>query len=232
MLNLTAMQQYVLIVAGGKGERMKAPVPKQYIEISGKPLLMHTMEAFANESNKHEFIVVLPFDSIATWVNLCKIHHFQIEHKIAEGGPKRFHSVKSGLKLVPENTLVAIHDANRPFVSKETIKRCFEMAARKGNAVPVIPFTESVREVSGVLNKVVDRSILRIVQTPQVFHSTQIKAAYRQNYSEEFTDDASVMEKAGFRMNLVEGNNENLKITDASDLLLAQQLLEKFKKPI
>lgn len=219
------MKRYALIVAGGKGKRIPSSIPKQFVEIAGKPLLMHTMEAFLNGASNSEFIIALPRELIAEWKKLCQFHHFQIGHQLAEGGPKRFHSVKSGLKLVPENVLVAIHDAARPLVSKETIQRCFEMAARKGNAVPVVPFTESVREVSGVSSKVVSRSKLRIVQTPQVFSSTQIKKAYQQNFSEEFTDDATVLEKAGFQINLVEGNPENLKITIPADLLLASKLL-------
>lgn len=221
------MKQFVLIVAGGKGERAQTSTPKQFIDLNGKPLLMQTMEAFLNNSTIPEFIIVLPRELIIEWKNLCQLHHFQIEHRLAEGGPQRFHSVKSGLKLVPDNTLVAIHDAVRPFVSKETIKRCFEMAARKGNAVPVVNFTESVREVSGLHSKVIDRSKLRIVQTPQVFNSTQIKKAYKQNFSEEFTDDATVLEKAGLQINLVEGNIENKKITFLSDLTIAEQLFEK-----
>lgn len=225
------MKHYVLIVAGGKGERINSIVPKQFIEINGKPLLMRTLEAFVNETTNPEFILVLPREQIAEWKKLCQIHQFQIDPKIAEGGPKRFHSVKSGLKLVPENVLVAIHDANRPFVSKETVRRCFEMASRKGNAVPVINFTESVREVSGVMNKVVNRSRLRIIQTPQVFLSNHIKKAYQQNFSEEFTDDACVLEKAGFQINLVEGNIENRKITYQADLIYAEHLfVEKEKK--
>jgi 2-C-methyl-D-erythritol 4-phosphate cytidylyltransferase len=225
------MKQYVLIVAGGKGERMQTSIPKQFIEINGKPMLMHTMEAFLNDATNPDFIIALPRELIVEWKKLCQLHHFKITHQIAEGGPKRFHSVKSGLKLVPDNALVAIHDAARPFVSKDTIQRCFEMASRKGNAAPVVPFNESVREVSGVLNKVVDRPNLRIVQTPQAFHSSLIKNAYKQNYSEEFTDDASVLEKAGYQINLVEGNVENLKITFPADIPLAEfLLLEKIIK--
>jgi len=221
------MQQFVLIVAGGKGKRIQTSVPKQFIEVCGKPLLMHTIEAFATVLTNPVFIVVLPAELFNEWKNLCELHDFQIEQRIAEAGPERFHSVKSGLKLVPENTVVAIHDAARPFVSKETIQQCFKMADRKGNAVPVVHFTESVREISGVSNKVVDRKKLRIVQTPQVFKSSQIKEAYRQNFSERFTDDASVLENAGFQINLVEGNVENRKITFPADLIFAEQLLSK-----
>lgn len=227
------MQQYVLIVAGGKSRRMDSAVPKQFIEIAEKPMLIHTIQAFKNELASCKFVVVLPNEFINEWKNLCQLYHFQIEHQIAEAGPKRFHSVKSGLKLIPENALVAIHDASRPLVSRETIRRCFDMAARKGNAIPVVNFTESVREVSGVQSKVVERSKLRIVQTPQVFNSTQIKKAYRQNFSENFTDDATVLEKAGFQINLVEGNIENRKITFQSDLAFAEHLiLEKINKQV
>lgn len=208
---------------------MQSPLPKQFIEINGKPMLMLTMQAFADTNPGPKFVVVLPTEKIDEWINLCRLHHFQTKHEIAEAGPTRFHSVKSGLKIVPDDMLVAIHDASRPFVSAGTIERCFEMAARKGNAIPVIPFSESVREVSGVLSHALDRTRLRIVQTPQVFHSTLIKKAYNQNYSESFTDDASVLEKAGFQINLVEGNRENMKITYPSDFLLAQQILEKLK---
>lgn len=219
------MQQYVLIVAGGKGERMKSAVPKQFIELQGKPMLMRTFEAFLNAAVHREFVIVLPGDYISEWKNLCQFHDFQIKHQIVESGPKRFHSVKSGLNLVPDNVLVAIHDAARPFVSKETIQRCFYTASRKGNAVPAVNFTESVREVSGALNKIVDRNHLKIIQTPQVFNSLQIKNAYKQNFRETFTDDANVLESAGFQINLVEGNPENIKITYPSDVEFAEFLL-------
>ena len=219
------MKKYVIIVAGGKGKRIVSEQPKQFLEIGGLPLLMHTFNAFSFLGNTIEFVLVLHANYINNWKELCKTHNFNIPHQIAEAGPKRFHSVKSGLNLVPANTLVAIHDAVRPFVSKQLIEDCFTMAERKGNAVPVIPVNESVRELSGTLNKTIDRNRLRLVQTPQAFHSSEIQQAYQQPYNESFTDDASVLEKMGKQIFLVEGNLENIKITLPADLIFAQALI-------
>ena len=200
--------------------------PKQFLEIRGLPLLMHTFRAFSFLTDDVEFILVLPSGSIDKWKQLCKTYNFTIPHQIAEGGPKRFHSVKSGLKMVPDNTLVAIHDAVRPFVSQHIIEDCFTMAERKGNAVPVIPVRESVREVSGTLNKSIDRSKLRLVQTPQVFLSSDIKRAYLQAYNENFTDDAMVLESTGKQIFMIDGNQENIKITSPADLIFAKALIQ------
>jgi 2-C-methyl-D-erythritol 4-phosphate cytidylyltransferase len=219
------MKKYILIVAGGKGRRMGTSRAKQFLEVGGLPLLMHTFNAFSALENNFEFILVLPARLIAPWKELCEIYHFNTPHQIAESGPKRFHSVKSGLNLVPENVWVAIHDAARPFVSKQVIAACFAMAERKGNAIPVVPVNESVRETNGTFNKVLDREKLRLVQTPQVFHSSSIKQAYQQPYNESFTDDATVLESSGQPIHLVEGNRENIKITNPSDLLFAQALI-------
>lgn len=221
------MKKYILIVAGGKGRRMGTSQPKQFLEVGGLPLMMHTFNAFSASDSSFEFVLVLPAGLIDRWKELCQIHHFNIPHQIAESGPKRFHSVKSGLKLVPDNAWLAIQDAARPFVSKQVIKNCFEMAERKGNAVPVIPVLESVRELSGTLNKSIPRTKLRLVQTPQVFLSTAIKRAYQQPYNEDFTDDASVLEAMGQQIHLVEGKPENIKITRPSDLLFAQAWLDQ-----
>ena len=220
------MKKYVIIVAGGKGKRMETEQPKQFLEVGALPLLMHTFHAFSFLSDDIKFILVLPADAIEFWKQLCKTHDFAIPHQIAESGPKRFHSVKSGLKLIPDNALVAIHDAVRPFVSKQVITDCFTMAARKGNAVPVIPVSESLRELSGSLNKTIDRNNLRLVQTPQVFHSSEIKRAYQQPFNEAFTDDATVLERMGVQIHLVKGNTENIKITSPSDLLFAQAIIQ------
>ena len=200
--------------------------PKQFLEIGGLPLLMHTFRAFSFLGDTIEFILVLPADSINYWKQLCKMHNFTIPHQIAEGGPKRFHSVKRGLQMVPGDALVAIHDAARPFVSKQVIEDCFTMAERKGNAVPVIPVRESVREVSGTLNKSIDRSKLRLVQTPQVFLSSDIKRAYQQPYNENFTDDAMVLESTGKQIFMIDGNQENIKITSPADLIFAKALIQ------
>jgi len=220
------MKKYVIIVAGGKGKRMGTEQPKQFLEVGALPLLMRTFYAFSFLSETVEFILVLPADATDYWKKLCKTHNFTIPHQITESGPKRFHSVKSGLKLVPDNALVAIHDAVRPFVSKQVIAACFTMAARKGNAVPVIPVNESLREFSGSLNKTIDRNKLRLVQTPQVFYSSEIKRAYQQTYNETFTDDATVLERMGVQIHLVEGNPENIKITSPTDLLFAQAMIQ------
>ena len=220
------MKKYVIIVAGGKGKRMGKEQPKQFLEVRGLPLLMHTFDAFSFLSDTVEFILVLPADSIDYWKQSCKTHHFTIPHQIAESGPKRFLSVKSGLKLVPDKALVAIHDAVRPFVSKQVIKDCFAMAERKGNAVPIIPVSESLRELSGSLNKTIDRNNLRLVQTPQVFLSSEIKRAYQQPFNETFTDDATVLERMGVQIHLVNGNTENIKITSPTDLLFAQAMIQ------
>lgn len=218
---MVGMKKYVILVAGGKGSRMGSDLPKQFLELNGKPILMHTFEAFLSLEVQIEFILVLPADHISHWNHLCEIHDFRTPHQITEGGPHRFHSVKSGLKLVPEGALVAIHDAVRPFVSKEVIKRCFTMAERKGNAVPVIPLRESIRVMSGSLSKSVDRDKYKLVQTPQAFLSSALKVAYQQAYNERFTDDATVLENTGAQIFTVEGNKENIKITTPAELAIA-----------
>ena len=222
------MKKYVVIVAGGKGKRMESEQSKQFLEVENLPILMHTFRAFSFLGNTVEFILVLSADDIDHWEELCKIHDFNIPHQIVEAGPKRFHSVKIGLRLVPENALVSIHDAVRPFVSKQVIEACFTMAAHKGNAVPVIPIDESMRELSGTLSKSINRNKFRLVQTPQVFFSSDIKQAYQQPYNESFTDDATVMERTGKQIYLVEGNKENIKITHPVDLAFAKAFLGSF----
>jgi 2-C-methyl-D-erythritol 4-phosphate cytidylyltransferase len=185
---------------------------------------MHTFNSFGF-LNDIGFVLVLPKLLIPIWLELCKKHHFTFDSQLAEGGPKRFHSVKSGLKFVPENCLVAIHDGVRPLVSEKTIQRCFDLAEKKKSAIPLIQITESIRKVDGLFSKAVNRDEFRIVQTPQVFYSTLIKKAYRQNFREEFTDDAVVFERDGNQVFITEGNRENIKITEATDLEIAEKLL-------
>jgi len=223
------MDKYILLVAGGKGSRVGGP-PKQFEILLGFPLLMHTFHAFDFLSNTAKFILVLPEDKVGYWNQLCQKYDFQISHQVISGGPKRFYSVKRGLGLVPDNAVVAIHDGVRPLVSADTINRCFEIALKKGNAIPAISVRESVRETDGPLNKLFDRNKLKIVQTPQVFYSSLIKKAYHQNYREYFTDDASVLESTGEVIHLVEGNDENIKITGPADLIIAEALLKRKKK--
>ena len=220
------MEKYVLIVAGGKGLRMKSELPKQFIEISNKPVLMYTFDAFSSIGNVNHFILVLAAEHIAYWKELCEKHRFKTEHTVIEGGPKRYHSVKRGLSLVPTNSLVAIHDAVRPFVSKNIIINGFDIAARKGNAIPSVAINESIRKISGSLSKSVNREEFKIVQTPQFFQSVLIKKAYEQAFTEKFTDDANILESSGKQIYLFEGEIKNIKITHPEELAYAKSLIK------
>jgi len=219
------MDKYILIVAGGKGTRFSNDQPKQLIDINGIPLLIWTFKTFEFLKNQAHFVLVLNTDLIGLWKELCYMYKFNIKHKIVEGGPKRFHSVKNGLNLVPNNSLVAIHDGARPIVSKRVIQEGFLVAGRKGNAVPAIPVTESMRETDGSINGPVDRNKFRIIQTPQIFNAQKIKKAYNQSYDERFTDDATVFESLGETIQLIEGDKKNIKITTEEDLYFASSFL-------
>jgi 2-C-methyl-D-erythritol 4-phosphate cytidylyltransferase len=219
------MKKFVLIVAGGSGSRMKSDLPKQFIEIAGLPVLMHTFLAFYDFDPAMEFILVLPENQAETWNDLCRKYQFEHEYKIAFGGETRFQSVKNGLALLPESGIVFIHDGVRPLVSRATLQNCYEMALQKGNALPVVSVPESVRKVDEKASKAVDRSKLFLVQTPQTFQVQLIKSAYGQAVTDLFTDDATVLENSGTKINLVEGNRENIKITFPEDLLFAQAIL-------
>jgi 2-C-methyl-D-erythritol 4-phosphate cytidylyltransferase len=221
------MKKYVLIVAGGLGLRINAGTPKQFIVAGGKPLLMHTIQNFFEYDSKTEIIVVLPENQIETWKNLCSQHSFGIKHRICPGGERRFDSVSNGLTEIKGNGIVFIHDGVRPFVSHDTLSRCFETASNHGNAIPVYPVTESLRKLDFGKNISVDRSKYYTVQTPQTFKVSLIKKAYNQEYSPLFTDDASVLESIGKSINLVDGNPENIKITYPHDLLFSEILLQK-----
>lgn len=219
------MLKYVLLTAGGFGTRMKSGLPKQFIEIAGKPLLLHTFEAFIRCSPDFMFVLVLPESHVEVWKQICQKHKFGHPHQIAYSGPARFHSVKSGLKLVPNDSLVAIHDAVRPLVSANTIEQVFYYAEKFGNAIPVVPTTESLRITDYAFSQPLAREKVRIVQTPQCFRANLIKKAYNRNYQEEFTDDASLLQADGHRIYLTEGNPENIKITTPTDLKIAAALL-------
>jgi len=218
------MNHYVIIVAGGTGSRMQTEVPKQFLELCGKPILMHSINAFAENCECAYPIIVLPHSHIDNWLKLCNKHDFKQEHKIILGGSTRFHSVKNALIALPDNGLVAIHDGVRPLVSRQTIMRCFHEASIYGCAVPTVQIADSVRESTGLNNRALDRSKLFLIQTPQVFDIAKLKKAYEQEYSPEFTDDASVYEKAGNVIHLTEGNVENIKITTPNDLIVAECL--------
>ncbi|MDP4237920.1 MAG: 2-C-methyl-D-erythritol 4-phosphate cytidylyltransferase [Bacteroidota bacterium] len=215
-----------IIVAGGKGVRMQTDIPKQFIEIQGKPILMHTLEAFQRYDAFIQLILVLPVDQINAWQELCKRHSFSVQHQIVAGGDNRFHSVKNGLEVIPANALVAVHDGVRPLVSTETIARCFEEAEKYGTAIPVIDPVDSIRQITANGSQSVDRTLYKLVQTPQVFDGEMLKKAYGQNFSPLFTDDASVVEALGEEIKLVKGNRENIKITTGFDLELAEILIK------
>lgn len=220
------MKTFALILAGGKGLRMGADLPKQFLPLAGKPVLMHTLEAFHRADPATELILVLPLEHQDYWAERCAEHAFTLKHRVATGGSQRFDSVRNGLALILEEGLVAVHDGVRPLVSPELIKRCFKAAAATGAVIPVFELTESIRRIEGDRSYAEDRSRFRSVQTPQTFRSDILKKAYEQPYQAVFTDDASVVEAAGYEIALVEGHRENLKITTPQDLLLAEQLLK------
>jgi 2-C-methyl-D-erythritol 4-phosphate cytidylyltransferase len=218
-----------IIVAGGMGRRMQSPVPKQFLMLAGKPVIFHTIDKFLQFDASIKLIIALPEESMPTWETLCRQMNFTTPAHIARGGETRFHSVLSALAFAGNNELIAVHDAVRPLVSVETIKRTFEAAGNSGAAIPVLPPADSLRRVAPDGNYPVNRSEYVIVQTPQVFRSEILFEAYQQNYDPSFTDDASVVQKAGFPISLVEGNPENIKITSPADLKMAEFLLQNPK---
>ncbi len=219
------MKKAVIVVAGGKGLRMQSDIPKQFLTVNGKPLLMYTLEAFFNYDPEIKLVLVLPLSQMDYWETLCKTYSFSLSHQIVAGGETRFHSVRNGLNVVDEESLIAVHDGVRPMVSVETIARCFDEALKAPAVVPVIDMVDSVRYVDNQDNHACDRSRYKLVQTPQVFNGAVLKKAYCQPYSDSFTDDASVVEGLGEKIKLVEGNRENIKITTSFDLVLAECLL-------
>ena len=219
------MEKYVIIVAGGSGKRMGGEVPKQFLLVSGKPILMHTVKSFARVSEDFKFILVLPEAHFSTWNALVEQYNFTIPVTLVSGGAERFFSVKNALAHVPEGALVAVHDGVRPFASEKTILEAFAVAAEMGAAVPVIDEVDSLRRVLSGTSQAVNRSEYKRVQTPQVFQSTILKNAYNQEFSCAFTDDASVVENIGHAITLTTGNVENIKITTPHELLLAEALI-------
>ena len=219
------MKKNVIIVAGGKGLRMGNDLPKQFIPIGGKPVLMRTIEAFYRFDRDINIILVLPVSHQDYWKSLCQEYNFSIGHTIANGGETRFHSVKNGLALVT-NGLVGVQDGVRPFGSVEMIKRCFDAAREYPAVIPVIDSTDSLREVVDEdKSRIVDRSKIRLVQTPQVFDVNVLKKAYQTDFKETFTDDASVVEAMGVDVHLVKGEVTNIKITTPLDLKIGELII-------
>ena len=235
---------YIIIVAGGKGLRMGSDIPKQFLPIGGKPVLMRTLERFRAYSSSLQIILVLPEAQQDYWRQLCEDYHFDVEHQIANGGQTRFHSVQNGLALVPDDAegVVGVHDGVRPFPSIEVIRNCYETARTAKAVIPVIPVVETVRQLVDLrtndqekscspvvrcqyTSRTVPRDEYRLVQTPQTFDIQLLKAANKQPYNDGFTDDASVVESYGYAITLVEGNRENIKITTPYDLKIAEILI-------
>ena len=248
---------YIIILAGGKGLRMGSDIPKQFLPIGGMPVLMHTLKRFREYSKELKIILVLPKQQQAYWQTLCEEYHFQEDYLIANGGETRFHSIKNGLQLIPDDAqgLVGVHDGVRPFPSVEVIRNCYETARREGSAIPVIPVVETIRHLEGQSyvtsfhdfchdsakrastmalaapkvqsSRTVPRDEYRLVQTPQVFDIQLHKKAYAQDYRDSFTDDASVVESMGHAVALVEGNRENIKITTPFDCIVAEGIINQ-----
>ena len=216
---------HVLIVAGGSGSRMGAEVPKQFLEIAGKPLLMHTLAKMREALPMAGLTLVLPEAQISFWKELCIKHVFQMDHSVTAGGATRTESVRNGLNAIQgEEGIVGIHDGVRPCFSGEMIRRCFSTAAEKGNAIPVVAVIPSLRKVVEDDSEAVDRELFRAVQTPQCFRLSEIRKAYAESEG-GYSDDASLMESLGYTINLVEGDQNNIKITYPLDVKLAELLL-------
>ena len=225
---------YVIIVAGGKGLRMGSDIPKQFLPIGGKPVLMRTIERFREYAEDLQIILVLPEAQQDYWRQLCEQYHFEVDYLLANGGETRFHSVQNGLALIPDDAqgVVGVHDGVRPFPSIEVIRNCYETARTAKAVIPVIPVVETVRHLDNAQctmhnaqsSHTVPRSEYRLVQTPQTFDIQLLKAANRQPYNDGFTDDASVVESYGHQITLVEGNRENIKITTPYDITVAEAL--------
>jgi 2-C-methyl-D-erythritol 4-phosphate cytidylyltransferase len=220
------MKKTAIIVAGGSGTRMKHELPKQFLLLYGVPVLMHTITCFYTYDRNLELIIALPKPYREYWKDLCAEHGFEINHAVVDGGLTRFDTVKNSLAAVQYKGLVAVHDGVRPLVSRAVIDRCFAVAAEKGIAIPCIPVSESLRVQNGDRSDPVDRTPYRLIQTPQVFRWEILQKAYEGEYLPEFTDDAGVVERAGFAITLVEGNPENIKITTPADLLIAEVLFK------
>jgi len=223
------VKKYCIIVAGGSGQRMRSALPKQFLLLDGRPVLMRTAERFYSFDPSIEIILVLPAAHQALWRRLIREYTFTVRHTVVNGGDERFHSVKAGLAQVAEESLVAIHDGVRPLVSHDTIWRCFADAEEYGNAVPFIEPADSVRLLDGDGSFPHPRSEVRLIQTPQVFRSSLIINAYDRPYDSSFTDDATVAEAAGVTVHLTHGNRENIKITTPEDLVVAEATLPHVK---
>jgi 2-C-methyl-D-erythritol 4-phosphate cytidylyltransferase len=225
-LNRQIMNKYAIIAAGGTGLRMESPIPKQFLLLMGKPVLWHSVDTFLKAYEELEIVLVLPETRLAEGQAILSANGSPDRVRILAGGPTRFHSVKKGLTAVPVGSVVFIHDAVRCLLSIDLIHRCHDQALKSGNAVPAISAVDSIRLQEGEDNRILEREKIKIIQTPQTFLSDLIKKAYEQEYNATFTDEASVLESTGVRIQLVDGENTNIKITRAADFFLAEKILE------
>ena len=218
------------MVAGGTGTRMRSKVAKQFLLLEGMPIVMHSFEAFRRFDPEMQFVLVLFPNLVNEWKKLCEEHGFDLVHEVVNGGEERFHSVRNGLEVLQGDVeIVAIHDAVRPLVSQNTISGSFRMAAKEGAAIPVVPVVDTIRQQSETIDKTLPRHELKAVQTPQVFRTSILRDAYDVPFDQNFTDDASVVEKKGVKIYSVAGNRKNIKITTSEDLLVAESFLKSFE---
>ncbi|WP_316807946.1 2-C-methyl-D-erythritol 4-phosphate cytidylyltransferase [Pedobacter agri] len=221
------MKYYAIIVAGGSGNRMQTETPKQFLLLNNLPVLMHTIKAFAQSDAQPKILLVINTEQQGYWRRLCEEFNFRIPHEIIDGGSERFHSVKNAIDFIKEDSVVAIHDAVRPLVSKQLIDNCFNQAQLKGNVIAAVQSSDSVRMLVDNKSAALKRDEIYLVQTPQTFDVSILRAAYTQDFTTFFTDDASVVEAIGYEINIVEGERNNIKITYPIDLELAELLLKR-----
>lgn len=223
---MTDIKKYAVIVAGGQGLRMGSAVPKQFLPIHGMPILCYPVRAFAAAISGISIILVLPPDQLHTAQTVLRTYLSDINVTTVAGGETRYHSVQNGLKMVQNDGVVFVHDGVRPLISTELILRCYHNALEHGNAIPSIPVTDSIRKFENEHTTPVNRDLLRIIQTPQTFRTGVILPAFQQEYKAEFTDEATVAENFGVKINLIEGLRENIKVTTPTDIAIAEALLK------
>lgn len=223
------MQKSVIITAGGIGKRMGSDLPKQFLLLGGKPVLVHTLELFFKYDPTIEIILTLPNEWRGYWETVIDKYYCRVPHIVVNGGEERYHSIQNALKRC-SGTLIAVHDGVRPFVSFETLDRCFSALNQYEAVVPVLKLKESIRQTNEISTSAVDRSNYRLVHTPQCFHAAVLRQAYQQAYHDKVTDDACLVEELGFTIHLIESNEENIKLTTQFDLLIAETIVQKSTK--
>jgi 2-C-methyl-D-erythritol 4-phosphate cytidylyltransferase len=226
------MKKIALVVAGGNGTRMNNDIPKQFLFLKNKPVLYYSINAFLNAYDDIEIILVLPPEHIGKGQEIIDGYFDASKFRITAGGRTRFHSVQNGLALVEDEAIIFVHDGVRCLLTKDLIKRCYEAALEMGNAIPAIDCSDSVRMLTNNGNKIIDRRKIKLIQTPQTFHSKILLPAYEIDYKDQFTDEATVVEAFGLKVNLIEGEIDNIKITTPRDLILADLILENNSKDI